>query len=83
MIKDYEEIQKRIRPVFLHDKELKEAGSEDAACELLRTLQLELNTLDYTRQIIPHATLVIYGAILDKAFKMGYEGAISDIGFCC
>jgi hypothetical protein len=51
MIEDYEEIQKRIRPVFLHDEELKEAGAEDAVCELLRTLQLELNTLEYTQEL--------------------------------
>jgi hypothetical protein len=75
MIDDtYEELQRKIRPVMLNNKELWEAGAEDASITLLRTLYLELNTLEYKRKISPGTSRFLYGAILEKAFRMGYVG---------
>lgn len=71
---EYQELQKRIRPVVLSNQENRESGREEAAIELLKTLRRELGVLAYRREISHNAIRLIYGLVQQRAFKLGYVG---------
>jgi hypothetical protein len=70
----YLEVHKKIRPIILSMQEGKESGCEEAAIELLKTLERELATLEYRGEISSCLNRFIYEMLRQRAFKLGYLG---------